>query len=63
MARRHIATGARNIDRQRELVALLERDGHGSQDAKRLLALFEELQKLHITGRDRLEKQIAEISK
>jgi hypothetical protein len=63
MARRHVASGERNIARQRELVARLERDGHNSQEAKRLLALFGELQKFHIAGRDRLEKALAEVSK
>jgi len=62
-ARRHVATGERNIARQREIVAKLERGGHNSQEAKWLLASFEEIQNLHITHRDRLEKALAEISK
>jgi PAS domain S-box-containing protein len=63
VARRHIAAGERNVDRQRALVALLDRDGHDSQEAKRLLALFEDLQKLYIARRDQLEKELSEISK
>jgi PAS domain S-box-containing protein len=59
-ARRHVATGARDIDCQRELIAWQERHGHDSQKAKRLLALFGELQKLHIAGRDLLEQELAE---
>jgi len=62
-ARRHVATGERNIARQREIVAKLERGGHNAQEAKWLLASFEEIQNLHITHRDRLEKALAEISK
>jgi hypothetical protein len=31
-------------------------------NAKQLLTLFEELQKLHIIDRDRLEKELADIS-
>jgi hypothetical protein len=41
MARRHVAMGERNIARQRD--AELERDGHDSLDAERLLADFEKL--------------------
>ena len=64
VACRHVATGERNIARQREIVATLERDGHSSLlDAKWLLASFEELQNMHIAHRDRLEKTLAEISK
>jgi PAS domain S-box-containing protein len=63
MARRHVATGERNIARQREIVAGLERDGHNSLDAKRLLGFFEELQNMHIAHRDRLEKTLAEMTK
>jgi PAS domain S-box-containing protein len=62
-ARGHVRTGERNIARQRKLVAELEPDSHISPDAKRLLAQFEELQKLHIADRDRLEVELAEISK
>jgi hypothetical protein len=63
VARRHIRTGDRNIARQRKVVAELERDGHVSLEAKRLLGRFEELQELHIADRDRLEAELAEISK
>src|SRR5262249_8037332 len=62
-ARRHVATGERNIARQRQGVTELERGGHVSLDAKQLLARFEELQKLYISDRDRLETELAEISK
>jgi two-component sensor histidine kinase len=63
MARRHVAMGERNIARQREIVAGLERDGHDSLNSKQLLGYFEELQNMHIAHRDRLEKVLAEISK
>jgi hypothetical protein len=62
-ARRHVRTSERNIARQRKVVSELERDGHVSLEAKRLLARFEELQELHIADRDRLETELAEISK
>jgi hypothetical protein len=48
MTRRHVATGERNIARQHEIVARLERDGHSSLEARWLLAYFEELQHMHI---------------
>jgi hypothetical protein len=63
MACRHVATGERHITRQREIVAALERDGHNSISAKRLLASFEELQNMHIAHRDRLETALLKISK
>jgi two-component sensor histidine kinase len=62
-ARRHVAIGERNIAHQREIVTGLERDGHNSLEAERLLAYFEELQNMHIARRDRLEEALAEISK
>ncbi len=48
--------------RQREILARLERGGHNSREAKRLLATFEEIQDMHVAHRDRLEKALAEIS-
>src|SRR5262249_51528892 len=62
MARRHVATGETLIARQHEIVARLERGGHNSLDAKRLLDTFEEIQNMHIDHHYRLEKALAEIS-
>jgi hypothetical protein len=56
---RHIAMGEENIARLREIIAGLERGGHDSSTAKELLARFEELQKLPIADRNRLEKELA----
>jgi hypothetical protein len=50
----HVALGASHIARQRELAAALERDGHNPGPARELLALFEELQNLHLASRDTL---------
>jgi len=61
-ARRHVADGDKHVARQRKLVAKLDRDGHDSSEARRLLQQFEELQRLHIGDRDRLVKKLAEIS-
>jgi Spy/CpxP family protein refolding chaperone len=61
-ARRHVAEGELHLAHQRELVAKLGRDGHDTKDARQLLEQFEELQQLHIQDRDRLERELAEIS-
>jgi PAS domain S-box-containing protein len=63
MARRHVRAGEQNITRQRKVIAERERHGHDSLESKRLLARFEEIQELHIADRDRLEIELAEISK
>jgi hypothetical protein len=55
---RFIADGERAIARQRELVAQLERDGHGTLDAVDLLDQFEQLQAQHIANRDRLREEL-----
>jgi hypothetical protein len=62
MSCRHVAIGERHIARQREIGAGLERDGRNSLEAKQQLAYLEELQKMHIAHRDRLEKVLAEKS-
>jgi len=61
-ARRHIAEGELHVARQRELVAKLERDAHDARQARQTLNQFEELQQLHLADRDRLEKELAELS-
>jgi hypothetical protein len=55
-----VASGRRAIIRQRELILDLDRDGHETGEARRLLATFEEMQKLHVADRDRLLKELAE---
>jgi hypothetical protein len=47
MAERHVPEGLRNIARQREIVAELERDGHDATLARELLAAFEVTQPAH----------------
>jgi hypothetical protein len=58
-ARRDIAMGEENTARLREIIARLESGGRDSSTAKELLARFEELQKLPIADRNRLEKELA----
>jgi hypothetical protein len=57
-AERHVLQGERHLGRQREIVAGLK--GHGSdwRAAMDLLHRFEEMQALHIAGRDRLRSEL-----
>jgi hypothetical protein len=57
-AEEHVATGAKHLTRQRELIAKLERDGHDTSEAQVVLSQFEELQAIHIAGRDRLQEEL-----
>ena len=61
LAQKHVADGERHVRRQRELVAELDRDGHDTWQAKDLLRLFEELQVIHVSGRDRLLNELSEL--
>jgi uncharacterized protein (DUF488 family) len=56
----HVAMGHRAIIGQREIIFRLERDRQDAGEARRLLAKFEELQKLHIADHDRLLNELAE---
>jgi hypothetical protein len=53
----HIRLGAEHLERQRVIVARLQENEADSQEMKeaaKLLALFEELQTMHVAHRDRL---------
>jgi hypothetical protein len=54
----HITLGKGHIARQHEIIAELERDGHDTTEAKRLLAIFEET-KMHLADRDRIRQELA----
>ena len=58
-AERDVLVGRSAIVRQRGIIYRLERDGHYSGEAKRLLATFEELQNMHVADRYRLLKELA----
>ena len=61
-AEHHVMLGERHIERQREIVAKLEKtDPQEASRARALLAQFEELQVMHITDRDRLRNELAKI--
>jgi hypothetical protein len=59
-AERHVAQGEQHIARQREIVAKLTSDDHAdaAEEARALLAQFEEMQKLHVSDRDRLREEL-----
>jgi hypothetical protein len=58
---RNIATGDKNIARQRDLIAQLERDGHDTASAKTFLHEFEQLQAMHIAEREQLLRELSEL--
>jgi hypothetical protein len=60
-AEEHIATGDKNIARQRDLIAQLERDGHDTTSATTFLHEFEQLQAQHIAERERLLRELGEL--
>jgi hypothetical protein len=47
-ARRHVAEGELHLARQRALVVQLERGGHDTTQARKLLKQFEELQQMQL---------------
>jgi hypothetical protein len=63
---RHIGDGERHLSRQREIVAELERHGHGNSRtariAKDLLASFEMGQTAHLDDRAHLLQALQEIT-
>ncbi len=63
LAGRHVAQGEQLIARQQEIVAELESGGQDASGAKQLLASFQGILQLHIADRDRLEKELGDISK
>jgi hypothetical protein len=55
-----VRQGEDHIRRQQRIIAELERDAHDPSMARQLLATFEDLQALHVAGRDRLIRALAE---
>ena len=58
-ANEHVEMGERHVGRQRELVAELDRDGHSTTEAKKLLKQFEQMLAMHKSDRDRIERDLA----
>ena len=59
LAERHVAMARCNVDHQRGVVAALTKDGHRTDTAAALLALYERLLGLHLQDRRRLKGQLA----
>ncbi len=57
--RRHVASGKRCIERQRDLIARLQRNRRDTTAANEFLALLLDVQALHVDHRDRLIKELA----
>jgi hypothetical protein len=57
-AEARIAREDRRVVKQRWVVARLERDGHDTAEARRLLAQLEESRTWHIAERDRLLQEV-----
>jgi hypothetical protein len=55
-----VRQGEEHIRHQQRIIAELERDAHDSAMARQLLATFEDIQALHVAGRDRLIRALAE---
>lgn len=62
MAERHVAEGQQRVEGQRRLVAEMERDGHDIVEGRRMLAAFEETQRLAIEDRDRIAQELANLT-
>lgn len=62
-AESHLTLAQSHLERQRQIVAEAERDGHDATKARELLALFEESHARHVEERDRLVSELAEASR
>ncbi|UFW46500.1 MULTISPECIES: hypothetical protein [Bradyrhizobium] len=60
LARRHANMGAQHIARQEGLIAELDRDGHDTAEARKILNTLRETQRLHEQDVERL---LLEVSK
>lgn len=58
-AEEHVALSLRNIMRQRHLVVELERDGHDTAEAERLLTNLQVLKGLLMVERDKIRHDLA----
>ncbi|KAB0680083.1 hypothetical protein F6X38_09745 [Aureimonas leprariae] len=61
MAHRHVAEGQRLIAGQKERITELDRDGHDTAEARKLLLSFEDVQREHIAHQARIEQELASL--
>jgi hypothetical protein len=62
-AERHVALGEKHLARQREILQDLRVKGRDILEAERLLTNMEASQRLHIEGRDRIAREIADLNR
>jgi hypothetical protein len=60
-SKRHIIEGQDLIERQKNILADLERGGHDTTEAKRLLKNFEDIQRLHLADLERVQSELLEL--
>lgn len=61
LAEHHVDQGGGHLEKQRMILADLERDGHDPEQGRRLLTALEKTQQLHIADRDRLIRALDEL--
>jgi hypothetical protein len=59
-AEEHIEVGARNIARQREIVADLDAHGRGTAEAYKMLKNFVQVHAIALADRERIKQELAE---
>lgn len=59
LAQRHASMGEKHIARQESLVAELDRDGHDTAEARKILATLRDTQRLHEQDVERLLTQLS----
>ena len=57
-AERHVAQGRQIIEKQETLIVDLERDGHDTADAMKILVTMRQTQALHEEDRDQIMKEL-----
>ena len=59
LAEQHVSEGKRILENQGRLLAKVAADGYDTTEAERLLAQFEDVQRLYLADRDRLRNELA----
>lgn len=54
----HIAHGEQLVAQQREMIGDLQRAGHDTTKARQLLAAMEEMQRLYVAARERMQQEL-----
>jgi hypothetical protein len=57
-AERHVAQGLEHIDKERRIIAELDRDGHDTSTARELLKTLEQSQRMHEEHRDHIKAEL-----